>query len=94
MSIYGQIIILLACYRVVITDICQFGTGHGGYTQKARPAEVLTQSQGNLEAKGQNNQYRTNNYTYVYAQMKCTITNIHTLKSTPLTIHHKTIFLF
>ena len=30
--------------------ICQFGTG--GRTQKARPVEVLTHSQGNLEAKG------------------------------------------
>ena len=36
-------------YRVVY-HICQFGTG--GHTQKARPVEVLTHSQGNLEAKG------------------------------------------
>ena len=31
--------------------ICQFSTG--GCTQKARPVEVLTRSQGNLEAKGE-----------------------------------------
>ena len=29
--------------------ICQFGTGE--HTQKARPVNVLTDSQGNLEAK-------------------------------------------
>ena len=50
MSIYGQIIILLACYRVVITfDSLAL---EGGHTQKARPTEVLAHSQGNLEAKG------------------------------------------
>ena len=48
MSIYGQMITLLTCYRVVY-HICQFGTGRR--TQKARPVEVLTHSQGNLEAK-------------------------------------------
>ena len=40
-------ITLLACYRVVY-HICQFGTGE--HAQKARPVEVLTHSQGNLEA--------------------------------------------
>ena len=49
MSIYGQIIILLACYRVVITFTSL--ALEGGHTQKARPVEVLTHSQGNLEAK-------------------------------------------
>ena len=49
MSIYGQIIILLACYRVVITFASL--ALEGGHTQKARPIEVLTHSQGNLEAK-------------------------------------------
>ena len=49
MSIYGQIIILLACYRVVIT-FASLALERG--TQKARPVEALTHSQGNLEAKG------------------------------------------
>ena len=35
------------CYYL----ICQFG--NGGCTQKARPVEVLTRSQGSLEAKGE-----------------------------------------
>ena len=36
---------------LLLSLICQFGTG--GCTQKARPVEVLTRSQGNLEAKGE-----------------------------------------
>ena len=49
MSIYGQIIILLECYRVVITFTSL--ELEGGHTQKARPVEVLTHSEGNLETK-------------------------------------------
>ena len=43
MSIYGQIIILLASYRVVIT--------FASLALEGMPVEVLTHSQGNLEAK-------------------------------------------
>ena len=49
MSIYGQIIISLACYRVVITFASL--ALELGRAQKARPVEMLTHSQGNLEVK-------------------------------------------
>ena len=38
--------LIVYCYH-----ICQFDTG--GHTEKARPVEVLTCSQGNLEPKGE-----------------------------------------
>ena len=38
------------CYCYYCYHVCQFDTG--GRTQKARPAEVLTHSQMNLEVKG------------------------------------------
>ena len=38
-------ILFYYCYLI-------FQVGTGGHTQKARPVEVLTHSQGNLEAKG------------------------------------------
>ena len=76
MSIYEQIIILLACYKVIITFASLALEGvHQWRTQKVRPVEVLTHSQGYLEAKGNLEQpIRHNNYAYMPNER--TITNI------------------
>ena len=64
MSIYGQIIILLARYRVAIASA---SLALDGVHKKARCVEVLTHSQGNLEAKWNLEQpIQDNNYTYMH----------------------------
>ena len=65
MYIFGQIIILLACYRVVITFASL--ALEGMHTQKARPVEVLTHSKGNLEAKRNLEKPIQDKQLYIYA---------------------------
>ena len=83
MSIYGQIIILLACYKVVITFASLALVG-----VHKRPVEVLAHNHGNLEAKWNLN----TGQIIIHICMNETHNNKYTLNSTPLATHNKTIF--
>ena len=66
---------LQSCYH-----ICQYGTG--GHTQRARPIEALSHSQGNLEEKGKGPR-TTNTGQIIMHICKNETQKKDTLKSTP-----------
>ena len=68
-------------YYSVVYHICQFTTG--GHIQKARPVEVLTHSQGNLEEKGKPTVTNTGQII-MHICMNETHNNKYTVKSTLL----------